>query len=115
MNLKLQLKTLRKDGKVFYVYNGKAYPKEFAWFIVAKMLEERGYNVFFDYGNGMESEVKWGFNRKDGVAPVTPQKLIVFKAEGEPFAKKIKRIEIENTDIPDPDPETSVNMIEVYI
>lgn len=105
------LNVLEKDGKKFVVFKNKVYPMEFAWFLVAKSLEEKGYTVSYVYGGKREASVRWAFDSENGVAPLEPDKIEVYKVEGEPFDKTVKTLVIDLNRPPDPDPQTSLELL----
>jgi len=118
-----------KDDKYYY-YEGKQIPKQFGWFIVLTELLKRGYILRVHYADGSISDKpnKFSIDEDNGIAPIMPTRVEVFKEEveyinddlskifGQKVIVKTKKVmDLEDMMGLDPDPETSLNLIGMVV
>ena len=119
-----------REGEECFLYNGKPIPKQFAWFVVLTKLLEKGYKLKVHYSANdiRDKPSKFSMDRENGIAPIMPLRVEVFKQESEyvnddlsrVFGQKVvvkaeKVIDLEDLRGLDPDPETSLNLIDMVV
>ena len=119
-----------REGEECFLYKGKPIPKQFAWFVVLTELLKKGYKLRVHYSDNdiRDKPSKFSMDRENGIAPVMPLRVEVFREEVEyvdddlsrvfgqkVIVKKEKVLDLENLIGLDPDPETSLNLIGMVV
>ena len=116
---------LERNGKRYYLVNGKLVPEDCGWLAVVLALMRR-FKARFHYGDGEVYEIpaKWEFDREGkGLVPVVPERVEFFeevesedellKLMGKKELKKV--LEISGRSLIDPDPIESMEMISLTL